>query len=116
VRVRRVRRARVTRRLEQARHPLGVVHVHLAPVRADGVAAGHVKRVDVRTLDLTGHTRHDARVELTRRQVLTAALTAAGLTVLPGCGSPFADVRLRIATGSTAGEYFRLGRALAAVW
>ena len=27
--------------LEQPRHPLGVVHVHLAPVGADGVAAGH---------------------------------------------------------------------------
>jgi len=43
-------------------------------------------------------------------------LAAAGLAVLPGCGTPFAGVRLRIATGSTAGEYYRLGRALAAVW
>jgi hypothetical protein len=48
--------------------------------------------------------------------VLGAALTVAGLAVLPGCASPFADVRLRIATGSTAGEYHRLGRALGAVW
>ncbi len=48
--------------------------------------------------------------------MLGAALTVAGLAVLPGCASPFADVRLRIATGSTAGEYHRLGRALGAVW
>jgi TRAP transporter TAXI family solute receptor len=41
---------------------------------------------------------------------------AALLVTLPGCGAPFADVRLRIATGGTAGEYFRLGRALAQVW
>jgi uncharacterized protein len=55
-------------------------------------------------------------VHLRRRTLLGAALGAAGLAVLPGCGTPFADVRLRIATGSTAGEYYRLGRALAAVW
>jgi TRAP transporter TAXI family solute receptor len=55
-------------------------------------------------------------VEPTRRQVLAAALAAAALAALPGCGTPFAGVRLRIATGSTAGEYYRLGRALAAVW
>ncbi len=48
--------------------------------------------------------------------MLAAALAAAGLAAVPGCGSPFAGVRLRIATGSTAGEYYRLGRALAAVW
>ena len=48
--------------------------------------------------------------------MLGAALGAAGLAVLPACGSSFAPVRLRIATGSTAGEYYRLGRALAAVW
>jgi TRAP transporter TAXI family solute receptor len=59
-------------------------------------------------------------VQLTRRQalgVLGRAGLAAGLgTALVGCGSPFAGARLRIATGSTAGEYYRLGRALAAVW
>lgn len=52
----------------------------------------------------------------TRRQVLLAAAAAAGLAVLPGCAAPYAGVRLRIATGNTAGEYYRLGRALAAVW
>ena len=36
-----VGRADVAGRLEQPGHPLGVVHVHLAPVGADGVAAGH---------------------------------------------------------------------------
>ena len=55
-------------------------------------------------------------MELTRRQVLRRLGAAARLAALPGCGTPFAGVRLRIATGSTAGEYFRLGRALAAVW
>jgi TRAP transporter TAXI family solute receptor len=55
-------------------------------------------------------------VELSRRQALRA-LGAAGLVAaLPGCAAQFGGVRLRIATGSTAGEYFQLGRALAAVW
>jgi uncharacterized protein len=55
-------------------------------------------------------------VELTRREALRA-LGAAGLVAaLPGCAARFGGVRLRIATGSTAGEYFQLGRALAAVW
>jgi TRAP transporter TAXI family solute receptor len=55
-------------------------------------------------------------VELSRRQALRA-LGAAGLVAaLPGCASRFGGVRLRIATGSTAGEYYQLGRALAAVW
>ena len=77
VRGRRVVRARVARGLQQPGHPLGVVHVHLAPVRAEGVAATHGSRVDA--LDHGGRTRHDAPVELTRRQVLRA-LGAAGLT------------------------------------
>ena len=48
--------------------------------------------------------------------MLTGAIAAAGLAALPACGSRFAGARLRIATGGTAGEYYRLGRALAAVW
>ena len=52
----------------------------------------------------------------TRRQVLRGLAGAALLAAVPACGAPFADVRLRIATGGTAGEYFRLGRALAQVW
>jgi TRAP transporter TAXI family solute receptor len=55
-------------------------------------------------------------VQLTRRQVLRGLGGAALLAAVPACGAPFADVRLRIATGGTAGEYFRLGRALAQVW
>jgi len=55
-------------------------------------------------------------VELTRRQALRAFGAAGLVAALPACGSRFADVRLRIATGGTAGEYFRLGRALAQVW
>jgi hypothetical protein len=55
-------------------------------------------------------------VELSRRQALRA-LGAAGLVAaLPGCAARFGGVRLRIATGSTAGEYYQLGRALSAVW
>ena len=55
-------------------------------------------------------------MQLTRRQVLRSLGGAALLATLPGCGARFADARLRIATGGTAGEYFRLGRALAQVW
>lgn len=55
-------------------------------------------------------------MELTRRQVLRALGAAGLITAIPACGSRFAQVRLRIATGGTAGEYFRLGRALAQVW
>lgn len=71
-------------------------------------------------LDLARWTRQDAAVELTRRQalrVLGAAASAAALaTALPGCGTSFAGVRLRIATGGRAGEYFQLGNALSIVW
>jgi TRAP transporter TAXI family solute receptor len=59
-------------------------------------------------------------VDLTRRQALrllgATGLTAALGAALPGCAAPFTAVRLRIATGGTAGEYYRLGRALAQVW
>jgi uncharacterized protein len=58
-------------------------------------------------------------VELTRRQalrVLAAAGLATTLGPVAGCGAPFSGVRLRVATGSTAGEYYQVGRALAAVW
>ena len=48
--------------------------------------------------------------------MLAAVLAAVGSAALPGCSTPFAGVRLRIATGSTAGDYYPLGRALAAVW
>ena len=55
-------------------------------------------------------------MELTRRQVLRALGAAVLVAAVPACGSRFAQARLRIATGGTAGEYFRLGRALAQVW
>lgn len=55
-------------------------------------------------------------MELTRRQVLRGLGAAGLIAALPACGSRFTEVRLRIATGGTAGEYFRLGRALAQVW
>jgi TRAP transporter TAXI family solute receptor len=54
-------------------------------------------------------------VEPTRRQVLKGL--GLGLAVgLTGCAGGFRGVRLRLATGTTAGEYYRLGRALAGVW
>lgn len=54
-----------------------------------------------------------------RRAVLrglaaTGALVATG--ALAGCASPFADVRLRLATGGTQGVYYALGSALAGAW
>jgi uncharacterized protein len=55
-------------------------------------------------------------VDLTRRQALRAFAAAGLVAALPGCASQFAGIRLRLATGGTAGEYFRLGRALAQVW
>ena len=55
-------------------------------------------------------------MHLTRRQALRAVVAAGLVGALPACGSRFADARLRIATGGTAGEYYRLGRALAQVW
>ena len=55
---------------------------------------------------------------LTRRQALHAlALVGAGVAVgAAGCGSPFAQTRLRIATGGTLGVYYALGVALADAW
>jgi TRAP transporter TAXI family solute receptor len=55
---------------------------------------------------------------LTRRQALhalalTGACVAAGAAA---CGAPFAQTRLRIATGGTLGVYYSLGIALADVW
>ena len=49
---------------------------------------------------------------LTRR----ALLVAVGAGLLAACSGPFADVRLRLATGSPQGVYFRLGSVLAAAW
>lgn len=55
-----------------------------------------------------------------RRAVLrglgAAAGTAALAATLPACSTPFADVRLRMATGGTQGVYYTLGSALSQVW
>jgi uncharacterized protein len=51
-----------------------------------------------------------------RRAVLLAAALGAAAGGAAGCAAPFSPVRLRLATGGTAGEYYRLGQALAAVW
>ncbi len=58
------------------------------------------------------------RTRLTRRQALHAlALAGACVAVgAAGCGSPFAQTRLRIATGGTLGVYYALGEALADAW
>jgi len=58
-------------------------------------------------------------VDLSRRALLRAcgaagAAGAAGL--LGGCATPFAQRRLRIATGGRGGVYFSLGTALAQTW
>ncbi|MGE0300608.1 TAXI family TRAP transporter solute-binding subunit [Pseudonocardia sp.] len=45
-----------------------------------------------------------------------ALLAAIGAGLLAGCAAPFADTRLRIATGGTQGVYFALGTALAQAW
>lgn len=53
---------------------------------------------------------------VSRRTVLAAVAAAGAVATLPGCGSPFTDTRLRLATGSARGVYFRLGTALALAW
>jgi len=52
---------------------------------------------------------------VSRRTVL-ATLAAGPVLTLPGCSTPFADTRLRLATGSERGVYYRLGSALARTW
>jgi uncharacterized protein len=55
-----------------------------------------------------------------RRRVLRRLLTGAAafglLGAVPGCSSPFAGVRLTLATGGTQGVYYHLGNALADAW
>lgn len=53
---------------------------------------------------------------VSRRTVLAALAAAGAVTALPGCAAPFAGTRLRLATGSARGVYFRLGTALAQAW
>ncbi|HEX4726023.1 MAG TPA: C4-dicarboxylate ABC transporter substrate-binding protein, partial [Pseudonocardiaceae bacterium] len=54
---------------------------------------------------------------LVRRRVVTLAfaLLAAG-SMVAGCQSQFAGLRLTIATGSSDGVYFQLGNKLADAW
>jgi uncharacterized protein len=55
--------------------------------------------------------------EVVDRRSALRALGALGLfAALPGCSSPFAGVRLTLATGGTQGVYYNLGLALADVW
>lgn len=51
-----------------------------------------------------------------RRQVLRAGAVLGLLAAVNACSSPFADRRLVVASGNTAGVYYKLGTALAAVW
>jgi TRAP transporter TAXI family solute receptor len=51
-----------------------------------------------------------------RRTVLRALGALGVLAALPACSSPFAGVRLTLATGGTQGVYFNLGHALADAW
>lgn len=52
---------------------------------------------------------------LSRRTVLALG-AGMGAGLLAGCAAPFADTRLRIATGGTRGVYYTLGSALAQAW
>jgi len=51
-----------------------------------------------------------------RRTVLAALAAAGTVAALPGCATPFARARLRLATGSELGVYYRIGSALARSW
>ncbi|HYH32035.1 MAG TPA: TAXI family TRAP transporter solute-binding subunit [Pseudonocardia sp.] len=51
-----------------------------------------------------------------RRSVLRGLGALGLLAALPACSSPFAGVRLTLATGGTQGVYFTLGNALADAW
>jgi len=53
---------------------------------------------------------------VSRRTVLAAVVAAGAVAALPGCAAPFVDIRLRLATGSARGVYYRLGTALARAW
>lgn len=53
---------------------------------------------------------------VSRRTVLAAVAGAGAVAALPGCAATFVDTRLRLATGSARGVYFRLGTALARAW
>jgi TRAP transporter TAXI family solute receptor len=55
-------------------------------------------------------------VAVSRRSMLAAVAAAGAVAALPGCAAPFVDTRLRLATGSARGVYFRLGTALAQAW
>lgn len=51
-----------------------------------------------------------------RRAVLRGLGALGLLLAAAACATPFADLRLRVATGGRQGEYFRLGMALAEAW
>jgi TRAP transporter TAXI family solute receptor len=51
-----------------------------------------------------------------RRSVLRGFAALGLLGALSGCSSPFAGVRLTLATGGTQGVYYNLGNALADAW
>ena len=55
-------------------------------------------------------------MELSRRRALQALGAVGLIAVVPGCSAPFAETRLRVATGGTQGVYFTLGTALAEAW
>ncbi|MCO1660843.1 TAXI family TRAP transporter solute-binding subunit [Pseudonocardia humida] len=54
--------------------------------------------------------------QLDRRAVLRAGALLGALVALQACSSPFADRRLRLATGAEEGVYYALGTALAQIW
>jgi hypothetical protein len=55
-------------------------------------------------------------MELSRRRALWALGAVGFLAAVPACSAPFAETKLRVATGGTQGLYFTLGTALAEAW
>jgi len=53
---------------------------------------------------------------LDRRTMLLGMGATALAAALAGCSTPFAEVRLRLATGGTQGVYYTLGAALGQAW
>jgi TRAP transporter TAXI family solute receptor len=64
---------------------------------------------------IRAQTGQDAAVQLSRRAAL-GVLGAGAVGLAAGCSAPFADTRLRIATGGTRGVYYALGTALSQAW
>src|SRR4029450_4647676 len=59
---------------------------------------------------------HDASMLMSRRAALRALGGLGVAAGLAACSSPYADMRLSVATGSRNGVYYTLGGALSTAW